>query len=333
MIPHRKLSIMIINWNTKDLLQACLRSLYEDPQQAFEVIVVDNHSTDGSLEMLRETFPQVEAISNTTNRGFAAAVNQAIPLSRGQCVLLLNPDTVILKGAIDRLLDFLESHPRAGAVGPQLLNLDGSVQRRGLYRRHPTIPQVCLFYTCLRFLAQRRRTLVARYWEHIDHTVTQEVDQIPGACCLVRRKVIEEVGLLDERFFLYFEDVDWCYRIRRHGWKLYFAPQAMVIHYVAGSTSQLLFPSRRWMLTKGLVLFFWKHRGAIAACLVASILLLNLLIECLGALATYPWIPSKRLRQRQIVRETFEVLSARLRWKKHASQEIRRRSSGAWSLL
>lgn len=228
------LSIVIINWNTRDLLAGCLRSIYETANDlAFEVFVVDNASADGSAAMVRERFPQVHLIENRENVGFARANNQAIQQATGRYVLLLNSDTEVKSGALAALLNFMEAHPQAGAAGPYLLNADGSLQPSC----YPMLTPWREFWRLL-FLAPlaRRAAYPMGRW---DAHIPREVEVLKGACLLLRRAALEQVGLLDERYFIYTEEVDLCYRLARTGWKLYWVPQARVTHYGEGSTRQV----------------------------------------------------------------------------------------------
>jgi len=228
------LSIIIVNWNTRALLARCLESVYETVRDlTFEVFVVDNASSDGSAEMVRARFPQVRLIENRENVGFAAANNQAIPLAAGRYVLLLNPDTVVLEGAVAELVRFAEGHRTTGACGPRLLNADGSLQPSC----HPMLTPWREFWR-LAFLERlwRRATYDMAAW---DPTRPREVEVIKGACLLLRREALDGVGLLDERYFMYSEEMDLCYRLSRAGWRLYWVPGARVVHYGEGSSKQL----------------------------------------------------------------------------------------------
>jgi GT2 family glycosyltransferase len=252
-----QLSVSIVSWNTKDLLRQCLRSLSAELASIeSEVFVVDNHSSDSSAEIVKAEFPQFNLIRNDTNRGFAAANNQALAKSSGHYVLLLNPDAEIKPGAIKTLVDFLEEHERAGIVAPQLLNSDGSIQRS--CRQFPTFRGMMFELAGLSRLFPERpefRQYKMLDWQHDDE---RQVDQPEGACLLVRRQVIEDVGLFDEGFFMLFEEVDWCYRIKQKGWQIWFTPKAQVIHHYGQSIKQV---KVKMILSshKGLYRFWRKH--------------------------------------------------------------------------
>lgn len=232
------LSVIVVSWNTRELLRLCLQALLREIDGVdAEVFVVDNNSADGSSKMVRTDFEQVKLIANSANLGFAAANNQALRQARGDLVLLLNPDTEVQPGSIATLLQFLADHPRAGVVAPQLLNSDGSIQLS--CRAFPTFFNLTFELLGLSRIfpgKSRFREYKMLDWNHDDE---REVDQPEGACLLVRRKVIDEVGMLDEGFFMLFEEVDWCYRIKKHGWQIWFTPAAKVVHHFGQSIKQV----------------------------------------------------------------------------------------------
>jgi len=232
------LSVVIANWNTCDLLARCLRAVYDTTSHLdLEVIVVDNASTDGSQEMVRQEFPGVSLIANTENLGFAKANNQAIRRSQGRYVLLLNSDTFVGEHTIEQMVAFMDSHPEAGIAGCKLLYGDGRLQRS--CTSFPTLfTELCiathldkLFPTSSLF----GRYLMT-YWDFDD---VREVDVILGAFMLARAPAVGEVGLLDERYFMYSEEVDWCYRFKQKGWKVYFYPFVSAVHLWGGSIKRI----------------------------------------------------------------------------------------------
>jgi hypothetical protein len=254
-----RLSVVIASWNTKGLLAECLTSLYADLAasdiHAHEVLIVDNASTDGTCQMVRDKFPQTTLIENAKNVGFAKANNQAIRQSTGAYVLLLNPDTVVLPGAMATLIQFLETHPQAGAVGPRVLNPDGSLQES--CHPLPTLSRELwrLFHLdTLRPYAQ----YPMRSW---DVNTERRVDALLGACMLIRRNVLAQTGLLDEDYFMYSEEVDLCSRIGKANWGLHWAPQAQIVHYGGQSTQQVA-ASMFLRLYQGKVIYFRKNHGA-----------------------------------------------------------------------
>jgi GT2 family glycosyltransferase len=228
-----KLSIVIVNWNTRDLLATCLESVLASAANSeMEVIVVDNASSDGSARMVRERFPQVYLIENQTNVGFACANNQAMQRCRGRFVLLLNSDTRVLSDALGQLVAFLEGHPRAGAAGPTLLNGDGSLQPSC----HPMLTPAREFWRLI-FLDTllHRATYGAGFW---NSSLPRPVEVIKGACLMLRREALSEVGLLDETYFMYTEEMDLCLRLAQAGWQLWWVPAAQIIHYGEASSRQ-----------------------------------------------------------------------------------------------
>ncbi len=259
-----KLSIIIVSWNVKDDLLRCLASLKENPpSEPFEQIVVDNMSTDGTVDTVRSRHPEVTLIENRENAGFAMANNQGMELSTGQYVLLLNPDTVVHPGSLDLLIRFLDDNPDVGACGPKLLNDDGSAQAS--VRRFPTFRGVLYSHTVCRLLGLFRPQYREWMMKDFGYDKQTDVDQIMGAAMMVRNSVIEEVGRLDADFFMYFEEVDWCYRIKQTGRRIVFLPDAVITHLGGRSSSQA--PLKRIMMLTSLLAFFRKHRGAFATCI------------------------------------------------------------------
>jgi N-acetylglucosaminyl-diphospho-decaprenol L-rhamnosyltransferase len=233
------LSIVIVSYNTRELLRGCLASVIStliSSQLNYEVLVVENASTDGSVTMVQDAFPQARLLINRENRGFAAANNQAIGQARGRHVILLNPDTVVREGALERMVGFLDEHAQVGVVGPKLIYPDGSFQHSAF--TFPTLPMIFLDFFPLNHRLINSR-LNGRYPRAL-YEVRQPfpIDHPLGAGLMVPRKVIEEVGLLDEGFFMYCEEIDWCMRIKRAGWKIYCFPEAEIVHYIAQSTAQ-----------------------------------------------------------------------------------------------
>lgn len=228
------LSVSIVNWNTKDILRNCLKSIYESTHRiSYEIFVVDNASSDGSPEMVEKEFPRVKLIKNKQNLGFAKANNQAIKLSDGRYILLLNSDTIVLDGALDKMVEFMEDHPDAGAAGCKLLNPDGSLQKS--ISNFPSL--ITAFWTnslLRRFFPKARiEDIISSPKSYL---TIGEVDSVIGAFLILRSTVVRLTGSLDEGFFMYREETDLCYRIRKAGWKVYFYPLAEIIHLGGAST-------------------------------------------------------------------------------------------------
>lgn len=252
-------SVVIVNWNTRDILRDCLWSVYEQTQDiSFEVIVVDNASSDGSAAMVKKEFPQVILIENFKNRGFAAANNQGITIAKGQYVLLLNSDTLILNNAIAKTVIFADNRPETAVIACRVLNPDRTLQRTCFM--FPSLLNIVLSSTYLyklfprnKFFGRERMT----WWNRDD---VREMDVTTGCFMLVRRLAIKQVGLLDERFFIYGEETDWCYRFKKAGWKVLFTPTAEIIHLGRASTKQVRL-KMVLQYTKSLLIFFRKHYG------------------------------------------------------------------------
>lgn len=225
------LSICILTLQARDYLRDCLNSIYAQPPQGeFEIIVVDNGSTDGTHEMLEMDFPQITLIRNATNLGFSAPMNQAMRAGVGKYLLWLNPDTLIHPATFDRLIEFMQIHPQAGICGPKVLNTDGSLQepcRRG----EPTPWAVISYFLGLHRLFPSRKFFGGYLMNYMDEDETHTVAGVSGSCILVRREVVEQIGYLDERFFAYQEDADYCFRARQAGWLVYYVPTAKITHY------------------------------------------------------------------------------------------------------
>jgi N-acetylglucosaminyl-diphospho-decaprenol L-rhamnosyltransferase len=275
------LAIVIVSYNTRDLLRDCLRSIGPSGAAcALDIWVVDNASRDGSAAMVRAEFPHIHVIDSPRNGGFAYANNLALRQVMGaegwrlaenaltpithpptpDYVLLLNPDTIVPPGALDALVSFLEAHPAVGACGPKLLLGNGSLDI-ACRRSFPT-PEIAFY----------RLTGLARLFPHsprfgrynmsyLDPDLQTEVDAVVGACMLVRCAVVREVGLLDEAYFMYGEDLDWAYRIKQYGWKIMYVPSVTVHHYKRASSRQRPFPSIRAFYA-AMRVFHRKHYAA-----------------------------------------------------------------------
>jgi GT2 family glycosyltransferase len=232
-------SVVIVNWNAGRALDDCLASLYASaPGGTPEVLLVDNASTDGSQARAAREYPGMKVLQNAENHGFARGANQGLERVVGELILLLNPDAVLQPCTLSRLVDFMNEHPEAAVVGPRLLNPDGTVQ--GSARRDPS-PWTGLFGRDAPLTRLFPNNPISRReLPNLHHggEAPLEVDWISGACLLVRRAAYEQVGGLDERFFLFWEDADWCRRFRMVGWKVYYLPTAVGTHRVGVSRAQ-----------------------------------------------------------------------------------------------
>jgi GT2 family glycosyltransferase len=237
--PMKDVSVIIVNWNAAAMLRACLRALFAsegDPPR--EVIVVDNASTDGSLSAIIAEYPDLHIIQNAANVGFASAVNQGLRAAEGQYALIMNPDVILHPCALPELIQFMATHLDAGIAGPRLLNPDGTVQ--GSARRDPSA-RTALFGRSAPLTQLFPNNPVSRQ-ELPAFSVTGdtplEVDWLSGACLCARRAAWEQVGMLDEQFFLFWEDADWCLRFRRARWRVYYVPAATATHVIGVSRAK-----------------------------------------------------------------------------------------------
>lgn len=256
-----KLSVVIVSFNSATTLRACLGSL-RGQRTDMEVIVVDNASTDDSLAAARE-FAEAVVLAQRDNVGYAAANNAGIRAATGEFVLLLNPDCEVRPGALQALLDFADSHPDAGAIGAKLLNPDGTLQPSG--RAFPTLGRWWLETTGL----YRLRTDNANLDPQRDYDQSGEVDEVSGACMLLRRAALAQVDLLDERFFLLWEDIDLCKRLRAAGWKVWYCAEAQVVHHFGVSRKPVSELVRRVSMQSA-ERYFRKHHGTFAYAFVKS---------------------------------------------------------------
>jgi len=253
------LSIVIVSWNTRDLLLQALDSIYTAPPPfPFEVIVVDNASADGTVEAVQRAFPQVILLSNAVNMGYAKGNNQGIERARGAYILLLNPDVVLPEGGLEKAVRFMEQHPDAGALGVRQVHPDGTLQRS--VRGFPTPLAVLWELVGLSRLFPKSRFFGAYRMTWFTYDRVAQVDQPMGTFLMLRRQAVEQVGLLDEEFPIFFNEVDWCLRCKRKGWKIYFTPEVEIAHYGGASTSQVA-PAMAWESRRGLLRFYTRHYG------------------------------------------------------------------------
>jgi len=257
-------TVIIVNFNTRELLLGCLRSLFAQTRDIeFEVIVVDNSSSDQSVDAVSREFPRIQVIANTENRGFAAANNQGIRVAHGRYILLLNPDTIILDNAIAKTVRFADEHPHVGVVGCQVLENEAKVQRTCFTFPSPlnlflASTGLCRMFPSSRFFGRHNMG----WW---NRDTEREVDVVSGMFFLVRREAIDQVGLLVEDYFVFAEETDWCYRFRHKGWKCGFSPVAQVIHLDGGGKSTSQAGVQMYVqLQKSLLIFHRKNLGWIS---------------------------------------------------------------------
>ena len=268
-------SIVIVSYNARGHLERCLEAVAEGP---YETIVVDNASTDGSVELVRERFPSVRLVALEENVGFGAANNEGMRVATGRYFLLLNSDAWPVGNAIERLVAFADARPRVGVAGPRLVNPDGSLQPS--VRGFPTLWRLATEYFFLRKLAPGTNLVNAFYGARFDHRSEREADFLMGAVLLVRRAAVEEVGAFDPDFFLYSEETDLCFRMRKAGWSVVFTPDAEFVH-VGGASAR---PEWNRMYREQLrshLRFFAKHEGLRRAEQARKMLVLSLRLRSL----------------------------------------------------
>lgn len=296
------LSIIVVSWNVRPYLLDCLDSIFGQRGDEFslEVICVDNGSTDATVEGLRALRPEVRIIENSENIGFAAANNQGIRLAQGKFVLLLNPDTIVLDNTLDCLLGIMLHNPQVGVLAPQLLNEDGSVQ--------PSVMRFPSLLSSIQAYVRARIHGASKAVPPDEGKDVSYVECISGACLLVRQEVFRDVGLLDESYVMYGEDIDFCYRVNRRGWKVGYTRLGSIVHF--GEQSARQDPERMYVeRRRSRVRFLLSHRGRFHAALAALLIEANLIVRCVGSLArhrqgTFPQILS--LYHRSVCPMLFE---------------------------
>lgn len=272
------ISIIIVSWNTRDILRDCLTSIAKQTHKTHEVIVVDNASTDGTAAMAQSEFPDVKLILNDENKGFAAANNQGLDISTGRHVLLLNPDTIILDNAIDVITEWVDQNPDSGCVGCQVFEDENTIQQTCF--ADPGLLSIFLVELGLHRLAPHSRLLgwpEYRYW---DRKTQRDVDVVSGMFMFVPRSVLEKVGSLDDAFFIYVEEADWCRRIRNAGYRCIFLPIARIVHLEGGSKSTEQIKSKMYVQKqKSKVIYIRKHNGIIGFYVAKTIFCIAMLIR------------------------------------------------------
>lgn len=259
------ISVCIVSYNTRPLLEKCLAAL----RGADEILIADNASRDGSVEMLAQRFPKAQLLRNAENLDYTRAMNQCLARARGDFVLLLNPDTEPQANALRELRDALERHPDWGAAGARLEFPDGTLQRTG--NRFPTLLYLLYEAAGVHMRFPNNRAKLQNIYAEWDRASERTVDALSGACLMVRRAVIEQIGLLDERFVMYSEEVDWCQRMARAGWRVGYVPTARVIHYAEQSALQIPDARRTRLYESSMTTYTQKYFGTPAAWLVRAL--------------------------------------------------------------
>lgn len=282
------LTIIIVNWNTRDMLKDCLHSIMQTKGNIeIQIIVVDNASSDGSREMVSSAFPEVTLINSGDNIGFAKANNLAIPHTTAPYILFLNPDTLLINNALKKMVNFLNSNPSVGALGCKTRNIDGTIQDPGLqWRTTPFTKLIEMF-----FISSDTIKVLKRYLPYHEATNSGYVSWIFGGCLMVREKALERAGNFDERFFMYLEDADLCRRIIDSGWKIYYLSEAEVIHVGGGASNKTTNQFATLMMCESMSKFMFKYYGKqgrivykygvfISSCLRLTILLMFKMVKC-----------------------------------------------------
>ncbi|MBF6650739.1 glycosyltransferase family 2 protein [Methylobacter sp. BlB1] len=268
----KTISVIIVSWNARDYLRDCLDSIYQTGESCIqEIIVVDNASKDGSPEMVTEHFPEVTLIKSEENLGFARANNLAMEHAKGSIFALVNSDVIVHEGCLEKLAVFLDDHPDIGMVGPRVTGGDGNLQRT--CRKMPTF-----WNTVCRILVLDR---IFPDWQifsgfevpYSSYDKYMEAEVLSGCFCVARKKAVDEVGGMDERFFFYAEDIDWCKRFRDAGWKLMFVPEATATHFGGGSTANA--PFRYSIEILRATLKYWRKHHGIAGQIICYLLILS----------------------------------------------------------
>jgi len=296
------LSVIIVNWNTRELVLNCLRSLDGATENmSAEVYVVDNGSRDGSVAAVRHTFPGVVVVANERNLGFARANNKALKRARGEYVLLLNSDVLLSKDTVTALMEFMGKNALAGMAGAQLLNSDGSKQNS--FDNLPTLLSEGFNKSLLRILFPGRFPS-----KRVTTSSPREVESVIGACVLVRREAIKAVGLLDEDYFFFMEETDWCYRMREKGWRVYIVPDARAVH-LQGATVRGVKSRAKIEYYRSRYLFFRKHRGQIQLAVLKGVLVFKLGVSLVlqGFTCLFTLFQNTRARQKLAVTWTLLV--------------------------
>ncbi len=301
-----QLSIIIVNWNVRELLKGCLNSIFSRLTGGeFEVIVVDNASEDGSVEMIKQQFPQVRLILNKSNKGFAKANNQALRHVRGKYALLLNPDTLLVNSSLTKMVEFLEEHKRVGIVGCKVVNPDGSLQASAFPL--PTLKDLILSGLAAGWISWGRHIQRYSSRHYTPQKLPIKVGWVSGVCLMVRSKIVDEIGMLDENFFLFSEDVDWCIRASRKGWAVIFYPEAAIIHY-GGQSAQKNFALKITSFYQKRFYFAKKYFGRFALLILRFISFFELISKWLIVGILLKMDPKERQARLNGYKQAFKLI-------------------------
>jgi len=300
------LSVITVTWNGKRYVEECLQSLATNVDVPAEFIVVDNASTDGTPALIEQAFPQFRVVRNTENLGFAKANNIGIGIGRGTYLCLVNSDVVVPPGCLGSLYEYLEANPDVAVVGPQMLGTDNKVHRSSM--RLPTLGNAFCRAFALDRIALLSRVLGGQLMSDFSHDHTFEVEVLNGWFWMVRRTAMESVGMLDERFFMYGEDLDWCRRFREAGWRLVFYGGAQALHYGGGSSR--VAPVRFYLELHRANLQYWrKHNGPLATVLYGAILVVHHLIRMVGHSVAYLLAAKRRTELAAKIKRSWMLIA------------------------
>jgi hypothetical protein len=285
------LSFIIVNWNAKKYLLQCIGSIIDShPSFSYEIIVVDNASSDGSPEMVKGQFPDVLVVCNNNNLGFARANNIGIRKAQGKFLCLVNSDVVVSKGCLEKMIAFMQSQPLIGMMGPQVIGINGAVQRSCM--KHPTLLNMFARAIALDSIFPKLTLMGNQLMTNWKHDILRRVDIINGCFWLIRRQALEGVGLLDEQFFMYGEDMDWCKRFWDAHWEIVFYPDAQVVHY--GGASSANSPIKFYVEMHRASLKYWnKHHGKVSSLIYRLVLLLHHCFRAIAYLLQALLVPGK----------------------------------------
>lgn len=286
-------SICIVNWNTRELLSECLKSIHEKTSGlTYEIIVVDNDSKDGSAEMVKKEFPDCKIIESE-NIGFARGNNKAVKEAKGNYILYLNPDTQLVTNALYGMLRFLEDNNDFGAVGCKLINPNGSIQYT-CASTFPTPFNVMCYLFFLNRIFPKSKMFSSDELDYWDHQNSTNIDCLSGACIMIRKDIVDRIGGFDENTFMYSEDIDLCFRILKHGWKIYYLSDEVIIHYQGSATKKKSNTNFSILMMKQAnYYFFHKHYGRANARLFRLITAIGSLSRIFFAILLFPIITLK----------------------------------------
>lgn len=282
------ISAVIVTWNAKQLVAGCLDSLSTESRQgSLEIIVVDNASSDGAPELVRSTYPHVRLIRNEENLGFAKATNIGINASAGRYICLINSDIVVLDGCLDKMRNYMDANQHIGVLGPKVLNADRTLQPS--CRSFPGLWSGFCRALALDKLLPRSKAFGREFMTHWSHETASRVDYLSGCFMMARREAVNQVGLLDEDFFFYAEDKDWCKRFWDKGWEVVYYPDAAVVHYMCGSSSRD--PIKYYVQEiRANLHYYLKHHGQRASFIFLMISLLHQVMRILGVGMLWPFL-------------------------------------------